>query len=127
MRIPIPGRRGQRGGGKLGPIIAILVAATVVYLLVKLIPPRIERAEFADFVERTTRESIVAGMQQEKLVDAIMVEATKVGIPIKEGDIRVSDSEQRVRVDIDYTKEIKLIGGKVLDQRFSIVADVPRI
>jgi len=127
MRIPFSGRRGQGGSGKIGPILVILVAAAIIYVLAKLIPPQIERAEFQDFCERMTRENIVGGIQEEKLTDVIMAEATKVGIPIKEEDIRISVSEQRVRVDIDYTKKVELIGGKIIDRRMSVVADVPRI
>lgn len=119
--------RGQAGEGRIGLIIGLLVVAGAIYFLKLAVPPRIQKAEFADFIEQKTRTFVVNQITIEQLTTSILDEAKRLEIPISEESLTIDDTESRVRVRAKYTITQDIIGGKTWVQVHEIEKEVPRL
>ena len=118
--------RWQRGGGKIGAIIGVLVLVTIGYLIVKWVPVRTQKAEMTDFIERATRRYAINELKEEQLIQLILDEGKKDGLQLEEGDVRVDNREDKVIVSVRYTAVIHLIGGKEWPQKYIIESETKK-
>ena len=119
-------RRDQRGDGKIGLIITILIIVAAGYLLMKWVPVRTQNAEFQEFTERAAQRFSIGELNEEKLIVAIMEYAAKEQIPLTEANIDVQANTDRVKIKINYQVEIALVGGKTWVQKYEVGSDTPR-
>ena len=118
--------RGERGEGKLGPILALLVVAFVVYMLVMYVPTRISKAELEGALEDHTREYVVQQLTYEQLIETIIAEAEELGINISEEQVVVDDGSREVRTTVRYTTVLDMLWGEwALD--YQVDATVPKL
>ena len=103
--------RGQRGSGKLGALVAIVVVVFVIYVLVKYVPMKIQKAELADFAKRQATEVAIGRINERKLVENLMQEASGLGVQLNEGDVEVDVLADRVNVDFTYRVALKMVWG----------------
>ena len=119
--------RRQGGEGKIPLIIGILVVAGIIYGLVLTVPPRIQKAEFADFVENKGRAFVTNQITMDMLHDSILAEAQKTEVPLREEGLDIVDSETRLLIKVKYDVTKTLIGGKVWVQHYEFEKEVPKI
>ena len=117
----------QRGEGRLGLVIAIVVCATIGYVLWKVVPLRIANSDFGEYVENQLRMYSVNEEKETDLVEHILAEAKKQGIPIVEGDIHIDEGERKVMAKIHYRIVQPIIGGKEWIHDYDIEREVPKI
>jgi hypothetical protein len=127
MRLGRAGGRGQSGEGKIGLIIGILVVVAAIYLIKLMVPPRITRAEIADFAEGRARMMAVNQVTEEQLIASIREEVTKKGITLGEDGVQIIDGQSMIRVIVTYDHSQKVIGGKTWTQHVVIEKEVPRL
>lgn len=120
-------RNGQRGDGKIGTIIGLLLVIGVVYGVVKWIPGRTQNAEFTEAVERMSRQHIIGELNEDQFIKGILNYAAKEGIPLTEDQLVVSSRHDKVVVTAHYVLEVPLVGGKVWKQSYDIETDVPKL
>ena len=119
-------RREQRGEGRIGAIIALLVVVALIYFLIKLVPMYLRKAELSEEIERATREYAITNTGEEVLYATIIKEAEMRGITLEEEDIELKDSKSETEVSVDYTEVIPMIWGD-WSQDFTITKDVPKL
>lgn len=119
--------RRQSGEGKVPLIIGILVVAGVIYGLTLSVPPRIQKAEFADFMESKGRAYVTNQITRDMMESSILEEAQKTGVPLRPEGLQITDAESRLTLKATYDVEKKLIGGKVWVQHYEIEREVPKI
>ena len=119
--------RRQRGEGRLGLIIAILVCATIGYVLWKVVPLRIANSEFGEYVENQLRMYSINEEKEVDLIEHVLAEAKKQGIPITEDDIHIDEGERKIIARIHYRIVQPIIGGKEWIHDYDIEREVPKI
>jgi hypothetical protein len=119
--------RGQSGEGKLPLILGILVVAGAIYLLTLTIPPRIAKAEFADYIEARAHAYVANEIKMDGLQNGILEEAKKVGIPLHDDHLDIVEGDTKIIIRAKYDVEKKLIGGKIWVQHYEIEKEIPKI
>ena len=99
-------RRGERGEGRIGTIIWLLVLVAVGLASWAYIPARIARAEIKDFMTEQTK--FAARNSPRSLQKSIFREAQRLNLPVEEKNIEVSKANGRVRMKIKYTVELDM-------------------
>ena len=119
-------RVGQRGGGRIGAIIGLLLVVTAIYLAVKWIPVRTQRAEFTEYMEQVTRRFAINEINEQQMIESVLDYAGKEKIPLKEEDVTSSVSDQKVSLRVKYDYPIKLVFGKTWVQHADLYAETKR-
>jgi hypothetical protein len=127
MRPAIARARTERGSGRIGVILSLIVVAAIGYALMKYIPVRVQRAEFVDFCEEKTRNMIALQGTEEQLQIDILDYAKKNDIPLTEDTLVIDQGEKVVRIRAHYVIVQPLIGGKEWKHFIDIDKEVPRI
>lgn len=120
------GRRDQRGEGKIGLILVVLVLVSVGYLAIKWVPVRTQNAEFVEFVERAGQRFSIGELNEETLVAAILEYATREHIPVTEPNVNIDARQDKVIISVKYHVDIPLVGGKTWTQNYDIRTETPR-
>jgi len=99
----------ERGNGKLGVLVWLLLVAGSVFFAVRTIPAKVAAYEFNDFCEQEVRVAATRGRFSEKaLVKSILEKAEEVGIPLDRKQVRVRTRQKKIEVDITYEVPIDL-------------------
>lgn len=101
-------RKSERGEGRLGLIVWLLVASVVGLFLWQYVPARITRAEIKDFVVEQTRYAAKATNRQ--MTEAIINEAERHGIEFGKDAIQIEKKGGRCRVQYEYTQVLEFPG-----------------
>ena len=110
-----PGRKGveamkrsdERGEGKLGLLIAVVVFSVAIFLGVKIIPVRIDAYEFRDVLRQEARFAAVRSADS-KVADRIMKKAQDMELPLNKKDLTVSRTNSKVTITAKYEVPIDL-------------------
>lgn len=97
----------QKGEGKGGAFIGILVLFLVVFAAVKVVPVMVRVYSFEDKVREECK--FFRG-SKEKLVENIMDAASEEQIPIDEEDIMINYQREKLKLNIQYTIPITFPG-----------------
>ncbi len=99
----------ERGDGKLGLIVMILLLAVVIFVLVKVVPARINAYEFKDFMETYARNDSWQ-RTPEQIKKDMLEKAVGLDLPITEKNITVDKpgSTVRIRVIFDVPVDLKV-------------------
>ena len=120
-------RRRERGEGRIGLIIVLVVIAFVVIVLVKYVPARVRNAAFAKDVEVAARDYVVGNIRGlDNLVIRIINNAEDEGLSLEEDDIQVDDTTKVVRVQVDYEVVLNMPWGE-WPQQFHVEKEVPKL
>ena len=104
----------ERGSGKLGGFIFLLVLALGVWVGIKAGPAFMTNYELQDSMQSEARFALTNRKSVEDVRNDVFTEITKLGLPIDRKDIRVRypSIEQglmgQVDIDIDYTVPVDL-------------------
>ena len=104
---PIGRRPGERGEGRLGFLITLIVVATAVFLGVKVVPVRVTAYEFRDVLREEARYGAVRD-SDEVVAKRIMEKAAELELPLKKSDLKVSRTESTMIISASYEQPIDL-------------------
>lgn len=115
-------RMNQRGEGKLGCIIGLLILVAAVFVAYKMIPVRVRATEFRDAVHDNARAA--GRMSQEAIRKAIAVKAFELKLPITEKDIDLKRTSDSISIKVDYVVPVEF-PGYTYNWPFSVDANYP--
>lgn len=101
-------RRFERGEGKAGCIIGLILLVIAIWVGIKAIPVRVSVGALQDFVEQTAERAsllrdIPGGDSREKqIIWLIRQKAEQERLPVKPEDIEVVISSQRCLIRVKY-------------------------
>lgn len=100
-------RLGEKGEGKVGLLIALVVVAIIIFLGVKFIPVRIAAYEFRDFVEQECRYAAVR-KNDSAVHTRIMNKARELDIPLDKKRLKLQRTHNEMIITASYEKPIDL-------------------
>lgn len=103
--------RNERGEGKIGLIIAILVVGLAVHVGMKIIPHKIETSEFQQTIEDSLLNLAANVMNEESFLVAVTEKAEELEIPVREDTIQLNLSGDLWTFRTEYDVSLKMIWG----------------
>lgn len=97
----------ERGEGKLGLIVLLIILAAIVFVLVKMIPPRVSAYELNDFIEQYGRQDSWRKTPEQMRKD-ILEEATQLSLPLKAKDIKINRKGASIEIRTTFDVPIDL-------------------
>jgi len=100
--------RSQKGEGKVGCLIGLVLLLIAVLVAYKMIPIKVKSAEVRDTVQDVARS---AGQHNDKwIATAVLQKAQSLDLPVTEDQITVVRANSEIRVEVDYTVPVKFPG-----------------
>lgn len=112
----------QRGQGKIGCVLWILAFAICGMAAYKMVPVKIKTAELHDFMVEQAKWS--ARATSEAIAKNILAKAVELRLPVRQEDIRVEKTAQRVRMEVSYTVPVEF-PGYTYQWKFNHMVDRP--
>ena len=108
------GRQAQKGGSRIGTVIALLVVGYGVLVLMKWGPLRIDQYEFDQGVLEILKfkNTFRPVPDEEGVREMILEKAKEIGVPIEIDQIRVWTADGRMHAQIHYSRPLELPGIK---------------
>jgi len=103
----VPERRGERGEGRLGFLIAVIAVAIAVFLGVKVIPVRVSAYEFRDVLREEARYGAVRD-SDEIVFKRILDKAAELELPLEKKNLKVKRTETQMIITASYEQPIDL-------------------
>jgi hypothetical protein len=88
---------GERGDSKIPLILMILVLAAIVFVLVKVVPARVNAYEFKDFMDSYARNDSWQRDEEGNKKD-LLEKADSLGLPIKPDNVTVERRGARIKL-----------------------------
>jgi hypothetical protein len=101
-------RSRQAGDSKIGCVLWLLALGIAVMVAVKMIPVKIKTAELQDHM--TEMAKFARGASVEDLRKGILERSVQLGLPVREDDIQIQLTRDRVRMDVKYTVPVEFPG-----------------
>jgi hypothetical protein len=101
------GRGDQRGEGRVGFFIALIIFAIVVFLGVKFIPVKVKSYQFSDFMRDEARRAAWS-RDESKLQKLLIQKARSLDLPITEKNLKVVRGGGQIVVSATYEVPIDL-------------------
>ena len=100
--------RSQKGEGKVGCLIGLILLLIAVLVAYKMIPIKVKSADLRDTVQDVARS---AGQHNDKwIATAVLQKAQSLELPVTEEQIEVVRANSEIRVEVDYTVPVKFPG-----------------
>ena len=99
--------RNQKGEGRIGLLVSLVLLAAGIFVGVKIIPVRINAYEFSDFIEQECRFAAVRN-QDSEVVKRLLDKAVQLEIPLKKKDLTVQRSAGEMIITASYELPIDL-------------------
>jgi hypothetical protein len=99
--------RNEKGEGRFGLLVSLLVLALGIFVGVKIIPVRINAYQFGDFLEQECRFAAVRN-QDAEVVKRIFNKAAELEIPLKKKDLKVERTANEMVITASYELPIDL-------------------
>lgn len=98
-------RQSQRGEGRVGLLIALIVVAVAAFVGIKIIPVRIDAYEFHDVLREEARYGAVRN-DDEAVAKRILDRARELEIPLQAKDLTVSRTRSEMIITAKYEQVI---------------------
>ena len=98
--------RRERGEGRFGTMIGLLVLATTVYIGFKTIPVLVRGYEFRDFLEEQARFAAMRS-DDDDVRKAVIRKAQELELPVQGKDIKLLRTSNRYDIAVRYTVPIE--------------------
>lgn len=95
----------QRGEGRIGLIITLVIIAIAIFLAVKYVPAKITAYEFGDFIEKECRFAATR-RDDSQIVVRIMDKAEELDIPLKKKDLVVRRTKAEMIIKASYEQPL---------------------
>ncbi|HPW54311.1 MAG: hypothetical protein KA072_01120 [Thermoanaerobaculaceae bacterium] len=105
-------RRFERGEGKIGCVIGLILLAIAIWIGVKAIPVRVSVGALQDFVVQTAerasllRDTPGGDSKEKQIIWLITQKAEQERLPVQPDNIEVALSSQRCIIRVKYTVPI---------------------
>jgi hypothetical protein len=101
--------RSERGDSKIPLILMILFLAAVIFVLVKVVPARVNAYEFKDFIESYARNDSWS-RNEEQIKKDLLEKARFLQLPVKPEDIKIDKPGAviHIRVVFDVPVDLKV-------------------
>ena len=103
----VSSKLGQRGEGRVGLLIALIVLATGIFLAVKIVPVRINAYEFKDAIREECRHAAIH-RDDAKVAERIMEKAAELEIPLSRKNLQVNRTRSEMIITASYEQPIDL-------------------
>jgi len=100
--------RRQRGKGRFGFIIAVLIVAAAVYVAVKLVPVKVRTYQFADFM-REEAQRAAWNKNEQTLREHLLEKAAMLGLPVTAKNLQIKMGGGEIRVSARYEVPVDLM------------------
>jgi len=114
-------RRGERGEGRLGTLVGLVVLALTIYLAFKFIPVMVNAYAFRDYIEQETRFAALRN-RDEEVVKRVLRKAEELELPVSNKSIKVNRTQSRFDIVVKYTVPIETpvyVYNWMFDEKFS--------
>ena len=100
-------RNGQKGEGRVGLMIAVIVVGVAIFLGMKIIPVRISAYEFRDTLREEARYAAVRNSDN-AVAKRIMEKAEELEIPLKPKDLHLKRTRSEMIITASYEQSVDL-------------------
>ncbi len=100
-------RRGERGEGRVGLLIALVVLGAAVFTGIKVIPVRVAAYEFKDTIREQCRFAAL-NRDDGAIRDKILLKAKELEIPLEKKNLRLERTQSEMIISARYEKPIDL-------------------
>lgn len=100
-------RKGERGEGRIGLLVALAVVGIGAFLGVKIIPVKINAYEFRDFVEQECRTAALT-REDKKIAKNIMEKAADLELPLQRKNLHLRRTSSEMVIDASFEMPIDL-------------------
>ena len=104
----LPARAAQRGAGHFKAILWLLLFASFIYVMIKIVPVLVNDFEFQDGVQTIARFASATRQTPEQIRAAVLREAQKDDVPIDTQDIKIEAMSGDVRIHVEYSVIVDL-------------------
>lgn len=102
--------RGQRGDVPVGCLVGLVVLAIVALVGIKAVPVMLSVQEFEKEVRAVADRGNRIDYTDKRMIARLVSAAEELDIPITAEDIRIERSKSRIRIRVDFVKEIEFPG-----------------
>lgn len=102
-------RRSERGEGKAGCVIGVIILGIALWIGIKVIPVRVAVASLQDFVEETAQKASLLRVgsgegdtKEKQIIYLITRKADQERLPVKADNIEVRLTDQRCNIIVKY-------------------------
>jgi hypothetical protein len=99
--------RTERGDSKIPLILMILFLAALIFVLVKVVPARVNAYEFKDFMESYSRMDSWSRTEDQIKKD-LLEKAKFLELPVKAEDIKIEKPGSTIRIHVKFDMPIDL-------------------
>ncbi len=100
-------KNAERGDGKLGLVVMILVLAAIIFVLVKVVPARVNAYELKDFLDTYSRNDCWQ-RTPEQIKKDIMEKANFLQLPLTPENIKVDRSGSMIHIETKFDVPVDL-------------------
>lgn len=100
--------RNQRGEGKLGCVLGLVVLVVAVIVAIKAIPVMLNVHELADFATRQAERAALPGATDTAIREAILDRAQSLKLPLSRENLKVNRRTTDITVSYQFVVEINL-------------------
>ena len=104
---PRPSFGSQRGEGRLGLLVALIVVGSAVFTGMKIIPVRVAAYEFRDVLREEARYGAVRNTDA-TVAQRILERAAELDVPIKPENLSVRRTQHEITIIASYQQPIDL-------------------
>jgi hypothetical protein len=101
--------KAQHGGGSAKAIAYTALLVFAVYVAFKVVPPYVSEYQLSSKMDEVARFAVVNRYSEEQIRDNIYKEVQDLDIPAKREDIKVTATQQVVKISLDYTVPVDLL------------------
>lgn len=101
--------RGQRGGGTIKAILWTAILIYGAFVAYKILPAYVAEYQLADKMQEQARFAVVNRYPEEQIRDSIFKVVKDLEIPIKREDIKITATQDVVKIACDYTVPVDLL------------------
>lgn len=99
----------QQGGGTIKAILWTVLLIYGAFVAYKILPAYVAEYQLADKMQEQARFAVVNHYPEEQIRDQIFKVIKDLEIPVKREDIKITASQDVVRIACDYTVPVDLL------------------
>jgi hypothetical protein len=103
-------RSGERGGGKIDPLLTLIVVGFLVFAGIKIVPVYVNNYELQDSMETEARFAVSNRKTPVQIREDVWKKVVELGVPAKQDNLKVTYGQDgTIQLTLDYTVGINLL------------------
>ena len=100
--------RRERGEGRLGCLVGVILLLLAALIAYKMIPVKVKAADLRDAIEDEARS---AGQHSDKQIAAAILQRAQIlELPVTEESIQIDRAANSIKIDVQYTVPVEFPG-----------------